>query len=254
MVFQALDQAQVEAIWAPFLAWVKAREEYAFTKPVRVLALPARHFWDPEYFRQHAPGLLVNDDRANASPDHVVWDGDLGQVGWFIHGYQSAWLPSSLLVADGQAKLADALFAASRHWDLQLHFNKALGGAPASAVEATRDTAMNPKVLDAFALAIIAGGGGPAYPGMPGGAVSTHADADAASIGKAMAELLRVAPDAGAYVSESDYFQHDWQDAYWGTNYPRLAAVKRKYDPDGLFFVHHGVGSERWSPDGFTRA
>jgi len=24
-------------------------------------------------------------------------------------------------------------------------------------------------------------------------------------------------------------------------------------DPDGLFFVHHGVGSEDWSADGFTR-
>jgi hypothetical protein len=30
--------------------------------------------------------------------------------------------------------------------------------------------------------------------------------------------------------------------------------VKRRYDPDGLFFVHHSVGSEAWSPDGFTRA
>jgi hypothetical protein len=29
--------------------------------------------------------------------------------------------------------------------------------------------------------------------------------------------------------------------------------VKARYDPDGLFFVHHGVGSEGWSPDGFTR-
>ena len=49
------------------------------------------------------------------------------------------------------------------------------------------------------------------------------------------------------------YFQPDWQIAFWGTNYPRLAAVKRKYDPQGLFFVHHGVGSEAWSADGFTR-
>ena len=39
----------------------------------------------------------------------------------------------------------------------------------------------------------------------------------------------------------------------WGPNYTRLLALKDKYDPAGLFFVHHGVGSERWSPDGFTR-
>jgi hypothetical protein len=29
--------------------------------------------------------------------------------------------------------------------------------------------------------------------------------------------------------------------------------VKTKYDPQGLFFVHHGVGSEDWSADGFTQ-
>ena len=39
----------------------------------------------------------------------------------------------------------------------------------------------------------------------------------------------------------------------WGENYDRLLAVKSKYDPDGLFFLHHGVGSEDWSADGFTR-
>jgi len=32
-----------------------------------------------------------------------------------------------------------------------------------------------------------------------------------------------------------------------------LQTVKAKYDPEGLFFVHHGVGSEDWSDDGFTR-
>jgi FAD/FMN-containing dehydrogenase len=67
-------------------------------------------------------------------------------------------------------------------------------------------------------------------------------------------KALRVAaPNAGAYVNECDYFQAEWQRAFWGANYPRLAAIKRRYDPEGLFTVHHGVGSETWSADGFTR-
>jgi len=31
-----------------------------------------------------------------------------------------------------------------------------------------------------------------------------------------------------------------------------LAEIKRKYDPDGLFFVHSRVGSEQWSADRLT--
>jgi FAD/FMN-containing dehydrogenase len=114
---------------------------------------------------------------------------------------------------------------------------------------------MNPAVLDAFACAFIVGEGRPAFAGMPGSGLDVaQARDDARRIGLAMVELLKVAPGAGSYVSESDYFQADWQRAFWGANYPRLAAIKRRYDPDGLFFVHHGVGSEAWSGDGFTRA
>jgi FAD/FMN-containing dehydrogenase len=70
---------------------------------------------------------------------------------------------------------------------------------------------------------------------------------------KAADELRKVAPDAGTYVAESSFFERDWQRAYWGANYPKLQQLKKKYDPGGLFFVHHGVGSEEWSADGFTR-
>jgi hypothetical protein len=79
------------------------------------------------------------------------------------------------------------------------------------------------------------------------------AGAHRARVQNAMTALRAVAPDTGAYVNECDYFQPDWQRASWGRNYPRLADIKRRYDPDGLFFVHHGVGSEAWSADGFTR-
>src|SRR6185503_3375139 len=89
-------------------------------------------------------------------------------VGWVIHGYRSAWLPDSLLKNDQQSRLVDALVATSRHWRVSLHFNKGLAGAPAEEIAAARDTATNPAVLDAFALAIIAGGEGPAFPGVAG--------------------------------------------------------------------------------------
>ena len=80
-----------------------------------------------------------------------------------------------------------------------------------------------------------------------------RARSDANTIAQATAELRKLAPNPGSYVSESDFFEKDWQHAFWGENYPRLRAVKAKYDPDGLFFVHHGVGSEEWSDDGFER-
>jgi hypothetical protein len=38
-----------------------------------------------------------------------------------------------------------------------------------------------------------------------------------------------------------------------GPNYPRLARIKRRWDPDGRFTVHHGLGSEARSLDGSTR-
>jgi len=68
-----------------------------------------------------------------------------------------------------------------------------------------------------------------------------------------MEELRKIAPAAGSYVSESNFFEQSWQQSYWRLNYPRLQAVKAKYDPLGLFFVHHGVAREDWSADGFTR-
>jgi len=80
------------------------------------------------------------------------------------------------------------------------------------------------------------------------------ARADQVSIHKANDALRQVAPGAGCYMSECDYFNPDWRRASWGPNAGRLEAIKRRYDPEGLFIVHHGVGSQGWSADGFTRA
>jgi hypothetical protein len=212
-------------------------------------AREARHWWNIE-----GNNSMIPDTRAGALKHHGWWKGDQDQVGAFIHGYESLWLPASLLQQQNQAHLCDALFAASRHKKLELHFNKGLAGAPAAALSASENTATNPEVLNAFVLVIIADGERPSYPGQTRPAMDVNAArTDARKIDMTAAELRKIAPNAGSYVSESNYFNRSWQAAYWGKNYPRLRAIKKKYDPDGLFFVHNGVGSEEWSADGFTR-
>jgi FAD/FMN-containing dehydrogenase len=254
MTFQGLGQQQAQATWKPFLDWLAAApQDFTMTRPPIIIALPARSFWDPGFLKM-LPGVVIADDRPGAPAANVFWAATLGEAGWVLHGYQSAWLPASLLRDGQQDSLADALFAASRRWGFALHLNKGLAGAPSEAIEAAKDTAMNPAVVDAFALVISAAEGPPAYPGIAGhepdiAAARAHAQA----IEGAMSQLRKLAPSPGAYFAESNFFEETWRESFWGPNYAKLLAIKDKYDPDGLFFGHHGVGSERWSADGFTR-
>ncbi|HET7757244.1 MAG TPA: FAD-binding oxidoreductase, partial [Steroidobacteraceae bacterium] len=251
MVCQALDREQAPRVWQPLFEWIRsAPADFTVTGELGARATAARHWWDVA-----GNPSMIADRRPGAPAGHGWWDGDQGQVGAFIHAYDSLWLPASLLEPHQRRRLADALFAGSRYQQIRLHFNKGLAGAPSAAIAAARDTATNPGVSEAFALAIIADGERASYPGMDRPPLDlAAARRDAHAIDLATAELRRLAPAAGSYVSESNYFNARWQQAFWGPNYPRLRSVKDRYDPDGLFFVHHGVGSEDWSPDGFTRA
>ena len=254
MVSLGLSTEEARKVWQPFLDWV-ARSPGVYTvEPGMILgSMPARHWWDVEWRKGQRQHVFDADTRPGVSENNVWWTGDAGQVAWTIYGFESLWLPASLLGDDSQEQLANALFAGSRHEMIELHFNKGLAGAPREAIEAGRDTATNPAMLNAFALAIVADGEG-GYPGVRG----HEPDYEAArksrqQVHDCMNELRMLAPNGGSYVSESNFFEKDWQHSYWGSNYARLASVKKKYDPAGLFFVHNGVGSEEWSADGFTR-
>jgi hypothetical protein len=253
MAFQGLEQSQAEAAWEPFLDFLAASpQDFVLVEAPKINAIPARHYWDPEYRKRVLPKSVVADGRPGAPPDNISWAANQIEVNIFIYGYESVWLPASLL--EQQDRLADTLFASTRHFEVQLHFNKGLAGAPEDKIAAARDTAMNPAVLDAFALAIIASGDPHTAPDLPGHEPDLAAGRKAAmAITAAADELRSIVPVAGAYVSESNFFDKSWQQSFWGPNYSRLQMVKAKYDPKGLFFVHHGVGSEEWSADGFTR-
>jgi FAD/FMN-containing dehydrogenase len=255
MVFQGLDQQQAEAVWKPFFDWVAASpQDFTIVSAPQVRAAPARRFWDPSMYAAYAPDRVIVDDRPGAPADNIFWAGNRDEAGAVWYAYKSAWLPASLLEADRRQSLVDALFASAKHEGVALHCNKGLAGAPPEAIAAAKDTAMNPAVADAFALAITGAFGQPAYPGVPGHEPDeAAARSKAEPVEKSMDEIRKLLPRVGSYVWETDYFQPHWQEAFWGENYDRLLAVKSKYDPDGLFFLHHGVGSEDWSDDGFTR-
>ena len=250
-----LEDAEVMAAWKPLLDRVGASGgAWSYVKLPDLGTGPFRDMWDVAARRARKSTSMRYDERPGAAPVQAWWDGDSEQVSMLIHGYDSVWLPKSLLEPDRRATLSNALFEASRHFDIQLHLNKGLAGGPPETLARARDTATNPDVVDAFTLAIIATGGPPAFYsllGVPSG--DTTARKNAVAIKAATAALRVAAPDSGSYISETDFFIPNWREAFWGQNYARLRGVKAKYDPTGLFFVHHGVGSEDWSADGFTR-
>jgi FAD binding domain/Berberine and berberine like len=256
MSFQGIDSAQAEGIWQPFFTKVSApSRSVRYLEAPRIRHIDAARRWDAAFFKSHAAGAVRFDDRPGASPENLYWAANLSEAGHFIHGFESVWLPRTLLDVDGRPGLVDALVAASRYSTVEIHLQKGLAGAPAEVLAQARDTAMNPAVLGAFALAICGSEGPPAFVGMTGREPDlSSARRSASAVARAMRELRKVVPDPGSYVAESSYFEADWSRCYWGPHYSRLLDIKRKYDPEGLFFVHHGVGSEVWSDDGFTRA
>lgn len=252
----AYDQTQEEmqASWQPFIDSIKDDPSFTIESPFNIIPIPAQDMWNVDILKARAPGLVDFDDRKGAPEENMFWPGNKDEVGQFIHAYYSIWLPESLLSNANREKFVTAIFNASRYWTFSFHFNKGLAGAPSEAIDAAKNTAINPDVLTAFALAIIAGEEEPAFKNIEGHEPDLkNARHEAEQISLAKEELMKLTTNAGSYVSESDYFEKHWQQSFWGSNYARLLEVKNKYDPDGLFFVHHGVGTEHWSEDGFTR-
>lgn len=43
---------------------------------------------------------------------------------------------------------------------------------------------------------------------------------------------------------QANPFQPDWQDHFWGSNYARLAELKKKWGPEGIFYAISTPGTE----------
>jgi FAD/FMN-containing dehydrogenase len=250
--FQGIDEREARQIWREFFDAARANPDLSLGE-INIVSAPMKKAWDPAFLRT-IPGAIAVDNRPDAPADNFYWAGDGGQAAQFIRGYASMWLPAQLLDRPDRGRLVTALALAASTWKVSLHLNKGLAGARPDVISAARDTATNPAVLDAFALAILGAEQKRAYPDIPNHEPNVaEGRSDAARIRQAAAPLRALLTTPAAYVSESDFFEPDWRRAFWGNNYPRLARIKRRYDPSGLFFAHHMVGSDLWSSDGFER-
>jgi FAD/FMN-containing dehydrogenase len=156
MMFQSLTKDEARAAWTPLIDFADAHgTDYEGQNSFNVGTVPARYLWNGWFWRILGRSFVNFDGRPAASWTDFWWRVTSDEVGAFWYAYASAWLPVSLLRPENQARLVDAWFAASRQWPVSFHFNKGLAGAPPSVISASRNTATNPDVLDAFALALI---------------------------------------------------------------------------------------------------
>jgi FAD/FMN-containing dehydrogenase len=243
MLTAGVSDEQARAVWQPFLGW--AGHQPGIEVPeASIVTMPFAGFWDDRWWDEVSPEQISRDDRPGAPSGNFWWTSNHLEVSWYLDAFQSRWIPRSLFEESG-GTLADTLFSASRHWFAELHVNKGLWGTAPEAAERDRATSVNPAAFEAAALLITASFQQEAFPGVAGHEPDRAAGAASARrVGEMMSLVRAITPGAGSYVNETDYFEPDWQDSFWGANYPRLLEIKRSRDPGNLFRVHHGVGSE----------
>jgi len=238
-----LDDEVAGAVWRPLLDWV-ARRPDAYSSDAYIASGPFTRFWDAARWDETAPQMIRHDDRRGPQSPLFWWDSNDDEVSQYVDAFASRWIPAGLF-AESPDILADVLFGMSRCWFFHLHANKGVAGAPDDVLERERLTSLNPSALEAAALLIIGSTQPRAFPGIPGHEPDQQVAAvRARRVGEAMDLLQALTPGSGSYVNQADYFEHEWQRSFWGSNYPKLLEAKALYDPDNLFRVHHGVGSE----------
>lgn len=242
VTFLDTPRAEAEATWSPFLDGL--RKDARFQVDVVFREMPFARLWDAEWWNENDPDFIVLDSRSRSPSNLYWWAGNQGEVSAYWFAYTSRWLPLAMFTENPDA-LVRMLFDASRHHGIEMHINKGLSGQAADARSRDLQTSLHPDAFDAAALLIVASSQPAAYPGVDGHEPDlTRGRAERDAVGDAMGIIRQALPDQGSYVNETDYFTEDWKQEFWGTHYARLLRIKRVVDPDNLFRVHHGVGSD----------
>ncbi len=237
--FLDLTTAEAEAVWAPLLDPLRARPA-DFTVETSFTTQPFRDKWNPV-----GKSGAVMDDRPNAPDGYFWWRGNGGEVGAYWGGYAGRGIPLACLSGTKAERLAKAIFAATRTSLVLWQTNKALAGEHPEALRRDRQTSLNPAVFHNAAFVTVGDWVQFKYPGVQGHEPDAALAQDQMDgVNRALRLITTATPGGGSYTNEGDFFERAWKSEFWGSNYARLARIKSEYDPDNLFRVHHGVGSD----------
>jgi FAD/FMN-containing dehydrogenase len=202
---------QVDKLFAPFAAWVATMPQY-----LTIIGADIRPF----------PSLMQFHEYFDDSSEATGYAGTLG----------SRLIPQAVMQND-TARLAVALALTEIVYTTGSMTGMLVTGGAVAAADAGA-TSINPAWRTAGSHIAF----GISWPINASLAEQQQLFADV----NELTDLLRETCDAdgrgaAAYWSESDYLESDWQQAFWGSNYPRLQAVKAAVDPAGVFGCHHCV-------------
>jgi FAD/FMN-containing dehydrogenase len=106
--------------------------------------------------------------------------------------------------------------------------------APTNTPDNAIQTSANPAWRDSYWHMLAASA-------WPSGTSNESIAAIRSAAGDALDEVKNILPYQAAYTNEADILEKDWQQVFYGSNYGRLAAIKRKYDPTNFFNVYKGI-------------
>ena len=224
--------------------------------PFEIVSTSARDFWAPTLVKRLLGFIgqpTTGPARRRATSSGPATRAQAGQV---LHGYQSAWLPAALLrrrAARSAGRCAvRGLAPLGRVAALQQGAGRRAGRGALAAARDTRDEPGRARRLRARDHRR-RGAAGLSRRRRPRARRRRGAAAQAPAIAQAMDELRQLAPERRRLRVGEQLLRARLAAAPSGARTTRgCSRPSRHYDPDGLFFVHHGVGSEAWSADGFS--
>ncbi|KAK1986377.1 FAD binding domain-containing protein [Colletotrichum cereale] len=173
--------------------------------------------------------------------DHFnKWMGPLpyGHVEVESYNFGSRLVPRSVLADDA----ARATYVSAIRYGADKHSVLSAGVALNATAPAGVDNAVNPH----FRNAAIHVQYSTAWSNAPGDWEKMLADQ------KTMTEdiippIEAATPGSGNYINEADFNIPDWKEKFFGGNYDKLLAIKKQWDPQGVFYALKTVGSDAWN-------